>query len=259
MSNLSLKELAKEIKKQQAIADMDPGTEIATRRMRLGNINQAKEKLEGLNLEYRKAIMANAIFILSAGKSAQTFTEIAEKSGGCFAVDAEDFYMDLIKDVPEQLYVEKTVSGNLLEFISNNLEEKARSLNIVSYPGLVMESKYKKVLKTKEDLLALTKTLINEKVGAEMVGIDAVDRIVKRVLKSKGSGKKVPIVVQVSDDAIVETLARGLKRSITRKTFVITSGEENDQKLLDISFETVNDVTEENVEKTLMKLNKSTN
>ena len=210
MNSLSLKELATEIKKQQKIAESDPGTDIATRRMRLGKINQAKEKLEGLNLEYRKMIMSSAIFIIATGKDAKKFASVAEKTGGCYSVNGEEFYKDLIEGVPETLYVNKTATGNLLEFISNNLEEKARSLNIVSYPGLAMELKYKKMLTGKEDLLALTKTVINEKVGAEMVGLDAINKVANKVLKSKGAGKKVPIVVQINDESFVEAIAKGL-------------------------------------------------
>ena len=257
MSQLSLKELGTEIKKQQKIADSDPGQEPNTRRMRLGNITQAKEKLQGLKLEYRKQIMANAIFIVVTGKDAKKFASVAEKSCGCFSVNAEDFYKDLLVGVPSELFLNKTASGNLLEFISNNLEEKARSLDVVSYPGIAMESKYKKVLKDEKDLLALTKLVVNEKVGSEMVGIDAAARISAKLLKSKNSGKKVPIVIQASDSAIVEDLAKGLKRSLTRKTFIISTGAEVEEKIANISFDTVAEVTEESVEQSLLKLNKS--
>jgi hypothetical protein len=257
MSQLSLKELGKEIKKQQAVADSDPGQDIHTRRHRLGNIAQAKERLEGLRLEYRKQILANAIFIVVTGKEAKKFASIAEKSCGCFSVNSDDFYKDLIENVPAALFEGKTSSGNLLEFISNNLEEKARSLDIVSYPGITMESKYKKVLKDEKDLLALTKAVINEKVGSELVGIDAAQRITAKLLKSKNAGKKVPIVLQTNDSSIVEELAKGLKRSLTRKTFIISTGDELEEKVLNISFDTVAEVTEESVEKSLLKLNKS--
>ncbi len=253
---MNLKELGKEIKTQQKIAESDPGTEPQTRRMRLGNIMQAKEKLQGLRLEYRKQILANAVFIVATGPEAKKYASVAEKSGGCFSVNVEDFYKGLIKDVPAALYVDKTSSGNLLEFISNSLEEKARTLDIVSYPGIVMESKYKKVLKDEKDLLALTKTVINEKVGSEIVGIDAADRITAKLLKSKNSGKIVPIVLQVNDSSIAEDIAKGLKRSLTRKTFIVSAGSEIEEGILNISFDTMSEATEENVENSLLKINK---
>ena len=253
---MNLKELGKEIKAQQKIADSDPGTDINTRRMRLGNITQAKEKLQSLKLEYRKQVLSSAVFIVATGSDAKKYASIAEKSGGCFSVNAEDFYKDMIKDVPEALYVEKQASGNLLEHISNNLEDRARSLDIVSYPGIVMESKYKKLLKNEKDLLALTKTLINEKVGSEIVGIDAADRISAKLLKSKNSGKVVPIVLQVNDTSIAEELAKGLKRSLTRKTFIVSAGADLEEGIKNISFETMSEANEETVENSLLKINK---
>ena len=258
MSELNLKDLAKELKKQQAIADTVPDTEEPNRRrMQLGNIMQAKEKIAGLQLEYKKQILSSAIFILATGSEAKKFASIAEKSFECFSVNSDDFYKELIENVPKELYMGKTSSGNLLESIGNNLEEKARSLSIVSYPGLVMESKYKKMLKDENDLLALTKTVINDKVGGEIVGIDAASRISAKLLKAKKVGKKIPIVIRV-DEAAVEEIAKGLKRSITRKTFIIATGDSS-EKTQSIAFDNLAEVTEESVEKSLMKLNKTAN
>ncbi len=257
MNGMNLKELGKEIKLQQKIAESDPGTEPNTRRMRLGNIAQAKEKLLGLRHEYNKQILTNAIFIIATGDDAKKFASLAEKHGDCFSVNVEDFYTDLIKDVPTALYVGKQASGNLLEFISNNLEEKARTLSIVSYPGIVMDSKYKnKALKDSKDLLALTKVVINEKVGGEIVGIDAANQISAKLLKSKSSGKIVPIVLQVSDTSIAEDLAKGLKRSLTRKTFIVSVGSDLSENIKNISFDSIESATKDSVEGSLLKINK---
>ena len=257
MSTTSLKELGKTIKEQRAIANSDPGTEPNSRRMRLGNIMQAKEKLAALRLEYRNLILANAIFIIATGKDADKFASIAEKKFDCFSVDVEDFYKEMTTGVPEVLFQNKQSSGNLLEFISANMEEKARNLNILSYPALVFDSKYSRVLKDQDDLLALTKTVINEKVGGEIVGLDAAERITEKLLASELSGKKVPIVLQVKDSSIVEEISKGLKRSLTHKTFVISTDSDVDQKIKDISFETLDSVTAKSVEKSLISLNKS--
>lgn len=257
MKTTDLKELGEKIKKARAIATSDPGTEPNTRRMRLGNINQAKEELAALSLAYRQQILANAIFVLVTGDDADKFAAIAEKKYDCFSVDVEDFYKEMVKNIPTALYKGKTASGNLLEFISSNMEEKARSLNIVSFPALVFDSKYKKALKDDADLLKLTKIVINEKVGGEIVGLDAADRVFERLLQSELSGKKVPIILQVKDASMVEDISKGLKRSLTRKTFVISTGSEVDQKIQNISFETLESVTVKSVEKSLVNLNKS--
>lgn len=257
MTGMNLKELGQEIKAQQKIAESDPGTEPNTRRMRLGNIAQAKEKLQTLKLNYLKQIIANSVFIIATGSEAEKFATLAEKHGDCFAVDVEKFYTDLIKGVPPILYVGKEASGNLLEFISHNLEERARSLYMTEYDGIYMDSKYKnKTLKDEKDLLALTKIVINEKVGGEIVGIDAANQISAKLLSSKSSGKIVPIVLQVSDTSIAEDLAKGLKRSLTRKTFIVSVGSDLSENIKNISFDSIEKATKANVENSLLKINK---
>lgn len=259
MNQTNLKELGKELKKLTTIANSDPNkaTDPQKRRMLLGNITQAKEKLQGLQLEYRKLIMQRAIFILVTGPKSKEFSSIAEKSYSCFSVNADDLYKDLIKDVPESLYVDKVPSNQLLEAISNNLEDKARLLSIVSYPAIFMEAKYRKTLKNKEDLLNLTKLVVNDKVGGELVGLYSVDKIAPKLMKSKNGGVKVPIVIRIDDSDIVEEVAKGIKRSISHKTFIISTDESPSDKLKSIMFDNVSDVTEENVEKSLMILNKT--
>ncbi len=253
----SLKELGDEIKKAQVIANSDPGTEPNTRRMRLGNISQAKVQLESLQLEYRRLILANAIFVLVTGDQAAKFAETAEKKYDCFSVNAEEFYQEMVKGVPKELYVNKTASGNLLAHIANNMEDKARSLNVLSFPALVFESKFKKMIKDDAELLRFAKTVINDKVGGEIVGLDAVSKIATKLLDSGLSGKKVPIILQVDDASIVEDIAKGLKRSLTRKTFIISTGSANEDKIKNISFDVIETVTAKSVEKSLVNLNKS--
>lgn len=252
----TLKELAEQIKKQQDIANSNPGTDPQTRRVRLGNITQAKEQLKDLRLSYRKQLLASAVFVIVTGDQADKFAKTAEEKYSCFSVNAEDFYNEMIAKVPEVLYKDKISSGNLFEHIGNALEDKARELDIVSYPALVFESKYKKQLKDKNDLLALTKSAINEKIGGEIVGMDAMDKISERVLQSDLSGKTIPVVLYTPDSSTAESLSKGLKRSLTRNTHIISTGEV-DEKTKNISLDVVAKVTNKSVESSLLKLKQS--
>ena len=249
----TLKQLSEEIKKQTAIANSDPGQDPQTRRIRQGNIMQAKEQLKDLRLNYRKQLLNSAIFLIVTGDQSQKFAETAEDKYSCFSVNAEDFYNELISKVPTVLYENKISSGNLFDHISTALEDKARAMDIVSYPALIFESKYKKQLKDKKDLLALTKSAINDKVGSEMVAIDAMDKIAEKVMNSDLSGKTVPVVLYTTDSSQIEELAKGIKRSLTRNTFIISTGEV-DEKTKNVSFDSVEKVTAKAVEKSLLKL-----
>lgn len=250
----NLKELGEDIKKQRDIANSDPGTDVNVRRMRLGNIMQAKEKLRGLTQEYRKALISRSTFIVVTGSLSKKFAELAESEFICFSVCADDFYNEVVKNVPPQFYQNVSSSQNLFEHIAQGIEEKARVMDVESYPALVFESKFKKNLKSKEEMVQLAKAAINDRIGAEFVGIDALDKITQRVIDSELSGKTIPVVLHTEDASIIEELTKGLKRSISRNTFVITTGSKTDQKLKDISLSSLKTVTSESVEKTLVKI-----
>lgn len=250
----NLKELGENIKKAQAIAISDPGTDVNVRRMRLGNIMQAKEQLKLLGQEYRKALISRVTFIIVTGSLSNKFAELAEAEFSCFAVNVDDFYLEATAKIPPVLYQNVSSSQNLFEHIAAAIEEKAHNMDIVSYPALVFESKFKKMLKSKEEMIALAKAAINDKIGAEIVGLDALSKITQRVIDSGLSGKTIPVILHTEDSTIVEELAKGLRRSLSRNTFVISTGPKVDQKIKDISLNSIKTISSESVEKSLMKI-----
>lgn len=250
----SLKELGESIKKAQAVAASDPGTDVNVRRMRMGNIVQAKEQLRRLTQEYRKELISRVAFAIVTGPQAKDFADLAEKEFNCFTVNADDFYSEVTEKVPAALYQNVASSQNLFEHIGAAIEDKARALDIVSYPALIFESKFKKVLKNKEDMLELAKKAINDKVGGEIVGLDALNKITQKVVDSDLSGKVVPVILFTKDQSVVEELTKGLKRSLSRNTFIFTTGAKIDKKLKEMSLETIKSVDSESVEKSLLKM-----
>lgn len=252
--SMSLKELGEDIKKMQAVASMDPGDNYSTRRMRLGDIAQAKERLRLLGQEYRKELISRAAFAIVTGSQAEKFATLAEAEFSCFSVNVEDFYTEITSKIPPVLYQGVSSSQNLFDHIAQAVEEKARTLEIDRCPALIFESKYKKMLNNKEEMVKLTKTAVNDKIGAEFVGLDALYKVTQKVIDSELSGKIVPIILVVDDLSLVEELSKGLKRSISRNTFIVSTGSKVDQKLKDISLDVTKSVSSETVEKTLLKM-----
>jgi hypothetical protein len=250
----SLKELGESIKKAQTVATSDPGTDVNVRRMRLGNIMQAKEQLRLLNQEYRKALISRAAFAIVSGSQADKFAKLAEEEFSCFSVNVEDFYAEMTDKVPAALYQGVSSSQNLFEHIGAALEDKARDLDIISFPALIFESKFKKMINNKEEMVKLAKTAINDKIGGEIVGLDALQKITQKVIDSGLSGKTIPVVLVVEDSSLVEELAKGLKRSLSRNTFIISTGGKIDKKLKDVSLDVIKSVDTESVEKSLLKM-----
>lgn len=250
----NLKELGDKIKKAKSVASMDPGTDVHQRRMRLGNISQAKEQLKVLGQEYRKALIPRAIFIIAVGSLSDKFAALAESDYSCFSVNADGFYSEVTAKVPPVLYTNVASSQNLFEHIADAVADKASEMDIASYPALVFESKFKKNLKNKEEMVQLAKIAINDKIGSEIVGLDALNKITQKVIESDLSGKTVPVVLYTQDESIVEELAKGLKRSLSRNTFIVSAGSKVEQKTKDISLSSLKTVTADSVEKILVKI-----
>ena len=251
---MNLKELGESIKQAQIVAASDPGTDVNARRVRLGNIMQAKEQLRLLAQEYRKALISRAAFAIVTGSQAEAFAKVAETDFNCFSVNVEDFYAEVTANVPPVLYQGVTSSQNLFEHIAHAIEDKARELSIESYPALIFESKFKKMINNKEEMLQLAKEAINDKVGSEIVGLDALHKITQKVIDSELSGKIIPVVLITEDASVVEELSKGMKRSLSRNTFIISTGTKVDKKLKEMSLDVVKSVDSDSVEKTLLKM-----
>jgi hypothetical protein len=222
--------------------------------MRLGNIMQAKEQLRILGQEYRKALISRAAFTIVTGTQAEKFAKLAESEFSCFAVNVEDFFNEVTAKVPSALYQGVSSSQNLFEHIAAAIEDKARALDIESYPALIFESKFKKMLNGKEEMVQLAKVAINDKIGGEIVGLDALNKITQKVIDSGLSGKVIPVVLVAEDASVVEELSKGLKRSLSRNTFIVSTGTKVDKKIKDMSLDTIKSVDSDSVEKTLLKI-----
>lgn len=251
MSNLQ--SIMQEIKKTKAVAESKPGENVQTRRIKAGKIMQAKESLKDLYTKYREEIKKNSIFILAVGSEAEKFAKTAEKEYQCFAVKADGLYEELLEKVPTSLYMNKLASRNMFEHLQARLEERAMDIGIMAFQPLYFEAKFKKMVNSKEEALDLVKRAINDKVGAELVGIDAIERVSIEAVNRDFEGQVMPIVLYTNDNALTKELTSDLKR-LTKKIFVISSGNNVEKDLQDISISDITKVTKKSVEETLVKI-----
>ena len=175
-------------------------------------------------------------------------------------MNADSFYEGLISEVHERLYTNATASPALFDILGSTFEQRALDIGIIGYPALIFESKYKKVLKNKEDLLALSKRAFNEKVGVEVLGLDAIEKISKIAVNHEDKERKVlkkfPIVMITKDESLVKDLAKGLK-SVTNNVFIISAGTVKDKGVKDNSITKLKSTTKDAVEKSLVKINEN--
>ena len=227
-------------------------------RTKLGKINRAKEDLKELYREYRTELQSRTTFILVVGSQADKFAELAEAEFGCFVLDADTFYKDILSQVPAQLYTNKASTPGLFDHFAARFETRALDIEIIGYQPLYFESKYKRILNGEEDALALIKEAFNEKIGSEVVGLDAVDRVAEKAVNEGFAGSTVPIVLFSKDEKLVDDLAKNLTK-LSGNVFVITTGTKVGKELKTKSLSYLKTVDSEGVEKSLTKIRENLN
>ena len=256
----SLKSLVETIERNKVLASSNPGEDPRNFAAKKGKIQRAKLDLEELYMEYRKEVQDRALFIIVTGTQAEKFAKIAEEEFYCYQMDSDSFYEDLVSEVHERLYTNQTASPALFDILGSTFERRALDIGIIGYPALIFESKYKKALKGKEDLLLLAKKAFNEKVGPEILGLDAVEKISKIAINSEDEDKKVlkkfPIVMVTKDESLVKDLAKGLK-FVSGSVFIVTAGTVKDKGIKDNSITNLKSTTTNTVEKSLVKINEN--
>lgn len=226
--------LIKDIEKNREIANLDVGTNADPRTYttKLGHVKRAKQNLEDLFREYRKEVSKRAVFIVTDGSKADSFTEIANAEYGCFSVDGDAVFEDIISRIDKRYYDNQVSSPALFDLLMSSFNQVCDDVGIIGYPAVLFESKYKRRLKSKEDLLALTKEAFNDKVGSELVGLYAVDRVSRKAVNDGYNGKTIPIIIHSKDKDLIKLLSTSLK-TISPNVFEIDTSKKQTQKTVE--------------------------
>lgn len=218
-----LSEIVAQIKESRVFANENveegPSETLSGRR---GRKNQAIEKLTRLTRAYKEEMLKSALFIIVSGSGKDEFSTLASESFGCFATDANAFYQDLSNRVPPSQYLGADI-GNAFDVLGRHLEDKMMELGVSEYPQLVFRQQYRKTVKNQDDFTAVVRQAINEQVGAEVVGIQAVNSILSKALDANHTGKVTPIVLTTDDAAFIASLSNDLER-LTRRVFTVVAG-----------------------------------
>lgn len=253
---MSLQTTIEEIKKNQALADEDTtGGAIETLNARRGRKNQAIERLKQLKREYKQVLMASSVFILVSGEQAVEFARMTEEDFGLFQADPEEFYKDLTKRVAPVLYMNKSTISNIFEVLGRHLEDKMSELDINEYNQLLFKAGYARALTSEKDFRELVKRAVNEQIGAEIAGVQAVTSIIDKAIAKSHSDKTTPIVLAVEDPKLLSELKKDLKR-LTNKVFLVNTDKTEDADKVS-GTQYVSEMNKKNVEKALTTIKKS--
>lgn len=254
---MALKEILARLKEALPIAseviEQEP---LSTYTGRIGRQRQAKEASVSLKSQYRREMLESSLFMVITGSQKEDFAKVAAENE-TFVVSSDDFYVDLVNRIPEELYVEKQAVANVFDVIGRHLEDKAVELEIRGYPMLLMKPSYNKFIGSKAELVTLVKEAVNEQVGAEIVGITAISSILNKAIEVGHAKRITPVAIVASDDQMALDLIRDLPR-LTNRVVLINAGKTS--KALKSHNGTVNlkEVNEKTVIETLTNISKST-
>ena len=211
---MSLTTILKEMETARPNAEMDVQLGSPnTYRGRLGLKNAATETLKRLTDQYRDELMKSTVFIVVTGAAKDEFANLASADTfGCFSTDPEHFYKDLATrvDPAKKLYGRESVQG-LFNIAGNVLYDKAMELGLDSYNMLSFSDKYNSAVNNVDDFTQLIKRAINDQVGPEIVGINAVHLVTQEAIKKNHSAPVTPVILNTSDEKLALELHKNLK------------------------------------------------
>lgn len=241
---VNLKQLSEEIKKNRDLAQevIDEKGNPATLKSRIARKRAAASRLEPLYVQYKTALRSKMLFILVIGDKQEEFASIASEQG-VDVQNADAFYDDLVSRLNPTLYAGREKASVFVDVLGRHLEDKAGELDISEYPQINFKQKYAKTLRSKEDALALTKLIINNEVGPEIVGLDVLEKAARRAVGEDFSDETLGIVVTLKDESMTKEIFEGLS-TISSRTFLVTAGSADSKekalvKVSEISKDTV--------------------
>lgn len=206
-----LEEILNEINEQKKIAEIDL-SEVSPRAYpyKKGQVDSAKNKLEGLYIDYKNEMLNRAVFILVTGDKAEEFANIAKEDYGCFSIKGETLANEIVDDINPQLYQGKTINASIFNVIDSVLEKKMKALDVLSYNSLMFNVKYQRVVKDKSEMVSVVKDAVNDIVGGEVVALDALERATQEAVNRNYKSKIVPILIYSEDFRLTQTLSRDI-------------------------------------------------
>lgn len=257
---MSLSKVLEEIKKLKPIAEEN--TEAGapeTLNARRGRKNHAIEQLKDLKRQYIQEMTDSALFVIVSGQQREAFATLATETFekfGFFSSNPEEFYEELSSRVSPALYLGKETNSNVLEVVGRHLEDKAMEIGISSYPQLIFKQHHRRVIDSKAQFTAVVRQAINEQVGPEIVGINAIHSLADVAISKNHTDMITPIILPTGDEQLAVELLNNLRR-VSPRTFLVVAGKASKTlKSMDSTLVT-KEVTEETVKSTLAEIKKS--
>lgn len=226
---MSLEKILSQINLEKEVALMDLDT-ISAKALpyKKGQVEAAKAKLEGLYIDYKNELLKRAIFILVTGPDNATFANVAESEYKCFSLDGKTLFKEIVSEISPEVYEGKTMNAPIFDIVSNVLEDKMKRLDIMSYNSLIFDTRYQRVVKNKGEMVDLVGQAIAGIIGAEVIGLDALERITLKAVNSNYKSGIVPILLHSDDEGFIVGISESLRKLNPRVVRVAAGKTKND-------------------------------
>lgn len=257
---MSLSSVLEEIKKIKPFVDEDVDSgPVETLQARRGRKKQAIESMKRLRREYGQDLLRSSMFLVVVGGSKDDFVNITSEKYQVMSTDPETFYKDLSNRVPSVLYLGKETISSTFSVLTRHLEDKANELDLSSYPQVIYKNTYGEKINSEEEFKDLVKKIINEQMGSEIVGIQAISSLIDTAIEKNHKNKVTPITLATNDVELASYLMKDLSRVSTRVMLVVAGKANKSVRELAKSegnVLTLKEVNEETVKEALNKLKK---
>lgn len=246
-----LDSILEKIQQEKKIAEQDlDAVDPRVRSYKKGQIMSAKERLEGLYLEYKNEILKRSVFILVTGNESDKFIKIAEKKFKCFSLEADVMFSEIVDKISPQLYENKTLNAAIFDVVGNVLEDRMKELDIVSYNSLMFSSKFYKNIKDKKEMVEAIREAVSDIVGGEVIGMDALERVSKKAVNKQYKSRIVPILLRTDNEQFIIKMSDSI-RLINPRVVRVAAGKTQQDVNAIVNLE---EVTEEQVGQALKQI-----
>ena len=220
-----LKSLLEEIgaTQKRAVAEI-PKNNGTTMQGHISRKRAAELRVPELKREYRNALAKHVLPIIVTGSLSQDFVKLAAEKVGALSVDGEGLYKELLSRMPKEASSGRMTTKVIVDVLTRHFMDVANESDVVSYPSVSHNNRKSFAVKNKSDLDRLIKTTVNASAGSEFSLIYNLNTIRDKALEIEFSSTILPVLVQVSDESIVDDLLTSYK-TFSGATYLLTAGE----------------------------------
>ena len=194
--------------------------------------------------------LQSAMFVVVVGSLREEFASIGTENYGFFATDPNELYVSLANRLNPSLYSGRATTHDVFEVIGRLLEDKALELGVVEYPQMIFKQEYRIDTSSKEGVIELIRTAINQQVGAELVGLQSLYSITDKAIAKNHASKTTPVVLTTDNEQLATDLVKALPR-LTKNVFLVVAGKSTKALKSTPGALLLKEVTKESVEETL--------